>query len=373
MNVAIVTSIRAPYRTIQFNEIGKDKNINLNVYYISKGKEDRNWETSDSEGFKEKYLKKYTRISNLLGDYNSGLNSLVTKNDIVFIGGYEKPTYIILSLLCRYYKKPYVIIYDGISCDRLVKKENKIKKVIKNIVIKHSIYIWGNGTVTCRYFNEVFNYPKERIYNQYLTVDGDKIKILSQNKENIRHEYREKYNLGKYEKVLQYSGRLIEIKNVKAVIEAIGEIKSINITLLITGDGIEQESLKKLAEEKNVKVIFTGFINKQEELFKHYFISDVFILPSIYEAWGLVVNEAMYASLPVLVSEICGCSLDLVKEGINGYVFNPYKVEELRGKIEKIFSNSNLEEMGKESLKIVNEYSFMESRNTFKKILNKCV
>ncbi len=368
MKVAVFTSIKAPYRTLQLNEICKNKEINMTAFYTDGGNGGRDWEKEEAISFKEIYLEKIKTFEKY-GALNKGLLKIIRENDVIILGGYEKPTYIVLSILCRLFRKKYIIIFDGISFDRLISQEHPIKKIIKGMVIKNSSYIWGNGTVSKRYFNELFNYPLERIYNQYLTIDGEKIKNLSQEKLKIRKELRNKYGINPDEKVIQYSGRLVKIKNVDFVIKAITSINNPKVTLLITGGGEEEENLKKLAKELNVKLIITGFINNQEELFKHYFISDIFILPSIYEPWGLVVNEAMYAKLPVLISEICGCSLDLVKK--NGYTFNPYDLNDLTEKISKILFEDSSTDMGEESYKIICEWNFENSAKNFIYMLKK--
>lgn len=362
MKIAVITSIKAPYRTLQLEEICREKNIDMTVYYTNKGKEDRAWETRDTNIFNEVYLKSI-RLFDKLGTLNTGLRNIVKNNDVIVLGGYEKLTYILMSLICRFYKKKYVIIFDGISCNRLSEKENKIKWLVKKIVIKNSSAIWGNGTVSKRYFNEVFNYPIERIYNQYLTVDGERIKELGKKRNSIRKILRDKYKIHDTERVIHYSGRLAKVKNVKILIEALSIIREEKITLFITGGGNEESELRELAEKLGVRIIITGFIKNQEELFKHYFISDVFILPSVYEPWGLVVNEAMYAKLPILISSICGCSLDLVKN--NGYLFDPYSKEDLAFKISKIFTENSIVEKGNNSLKIIEKWSFYNSSKTF--------
>jgi glycosyltransferase involved in cell wall biosynthesis len=60
----------------------------------------------------------------------------------------------------------------------------------------------------------------------------------------------------------------------------------------------------------------------------YYGLASAFILPSVIEPWGLVVNEAMAAGLPVLVSERCGCAQDLVQRGRNGFTFDPCDIED---------------------------------------------
>lgn len=367
MKIAVITSIKAPYRTLQLEEICKNKNIDMTVYYTKEGKGDRNWENINSTRFKENYLNSI-KIFDRFGTLNLGLKKIIKDNDIIVLGGYEKPTYILLSLLCRLNKKKYIIIYDGISCNRLNEKENRFKWIIKNLVIKNSAAIWANGTVSKRYFIEVFNYKPEKIYNQYLSIDGEKIRVLSKDRKKIRKELRDKYEISQDEKVIHYSGRLTKVKNVSSVIEAIAKINNTNVTLFITGDGNLKRELEDKAKELGVKTIITGFIDNQMELFKHYFVSDIFILPSIYEPWGLVVNEAMYAELPVLISDICGCSLDLVNK--NGYLFNPNNIDDIKSKMNLLLDDSEIDKKGKQSLEIIKKWSFYNSRMSFENMIN---
>ena len=65
-------------------------------------------------------------------------------------------------------------------------------------------------------------------------------------------------------------------------------------------------------------VAFAGFVN-QTELPSLYAASDIFVLPSEHEPWGLAVNEAMCAGLPIVVSHEVGCVTDLVSDGVNGF------------------------------------------------------
>lgn len=370
MKIAYVTNLRAPYRTLQLNEFSKIENIEIKTYYTDRPNENRKWNTNEPEGFEEIDLKGI-KIAGKFGYINNGLLDIVKNNDLIMLGCYEQPTYILLSLLCKLLKKPYILSFDGISTNRLQEKENPIKKFVKSIVINNANYIMGNGTVSKKYFNEVFRYPLDRIYNQYLTVDSYKLDKLYIDREKHRREYRKKLKIDKDEKVLIYSGRLIDIKNVDSVIKAISHLDRKDLTFLITGGGELEEELKNLSEELGVKTIITGFMSDQEELFKHYFVGDALILPSsVYEVWGLVVNEAMFAGLPVLVSDICGCSLDLVKEDINGYVINSKSIEDITNKIRRIMFENNGNIMGLKSKEIINEWKFSNSAQNLKTIIS---
>lgn len=370
MEVGFVTNLRAPYRTLQLNKFNEIKDVNINAYYTDKPDENRNWNVNKAS-FNEVNLKGI-RISRNFGYLNRGLFKIIKNNDLIVLGCYEKPTYILLSLFCKIFNKPYILSYDGISANRLYIKEKWIKRILKKIVIQNANYIMGNGTVSRRYFNEKFSYPLNRIYNQYLTVDSEMINMLYREKDKYREQYRGKYNIDEGKKVLIYSGRVIGIKNIDSVIKAISRLQDKNIVLLIIGGGEKESELVKLASKLNVEVIITGFIIEQEELFKHYFAGDALILPSsVYEVWGLVVNEAMFSGLPILVSDICGCSLDLVKNQKNGYKFNPFDVNDISEKINIIFKKENMLKMGNESREIIKPWTFNNSKKQLELIINK--
>lgn len=369
MKIAYITNLRAPYRTLQLNEFSKIENVQIKAYYTDKPDDNRRWNTNEPDGFEEIDLKGI-KIAGKFGYINNGLLDIVKNNDLIMLGCYEQPTYILLSILCKLLNKPYILSYDGISTNRLSEKENQIKKAIKSIVINNADYIMGNGIVSKRYFNEVFGYPLDRIYNQYLTVDSDKINKLYTDRKKYRNEYREKLGISKDEKVLIYSGRLIDIKNVDSVVKAIGKLNKNDLTFLITGGGELEEDLKILSERLGVKTIITGFISNQEELFKHYFAGDSLILPSIYEPWGLIINEAMFTGMPVIVSEICGCSIDLCKNNYNGKIIDPNNIEDISMKIEEVLYSSDISKLRTASRNIIEEWTFKSSRSNFEKILN---
>ena len=84
-----------------------------------------------------------------------------------------------------------------------------------------------------------------------------------------------------------------------------------------------------------------------------YGLARVFVMPSKTEQWGLVVNEAMAAGLPVLVSHSAGCSQDLVEQGVNGYTFDPSDPNDLAQLLIRMSTSADLASMGRESQRII--------------------
>lgn len=369
MKVGFITNISSPYKTLQVEEFCKIDNIELTVYYTEPENKKIKWEEIDS-AFKEIKLDQYNFLAKYNLILNKGIKEIIKKNDLILLSGYEQLSMIYASQLCKLYKKPYVILFDGISKFKLDKEGNKLKKFIKKIVINGSSYVMANGKVGRDYFEKGFNYPSDRIFNQYLSIDSKKIKLLSEKKGEYRKSYREKYNIDGNKKVLMYSGRLIEKKNVEIAIEAIAKLNKQDIVLFITGGGELKNNILELGNSLGVEIIITGFIDKQEELFKHYFMADALILPSKDEPWGLVVNEGMTAGLPVLVSDICGCSDDLVVDGENGYLINCLDKHDISSKIYKLLYENDAQQMGKKSEEIISEWTFVNSKNSLECIIN---
>ncbi len=127
-----------------------------------------------------------------------------------------------------------------------------------------------------------------------------------------------------------------------------------NWGLVILGDGPLRGEIDSLIAELSLKgqVALPGF-RQYGELPVYYGLAGAFIHASTTEQWGLVVNEAMAAGLPVLVSNRCGCAPDLVHEGRNGFVFDPYDVEALAALMVRMSSGrADLAAMGQSSCEI---------------------
>jgi glycosyltransferase involved in cell wall biosynthesis len=94
---------------------------------------------------------------------------------------------------------------------------------------------------------------------------------------------------------------------------------------------------------------------------RYFDICSVFVLPSLWEPWGLVINEVMNAGRAVIVSDNVGCGPDLVKNGENGYIFRTCSVGALHQALHSVIADSDrCRMMGRNSLKIINKWSFDE-------------
>jgi glycosyltransferase involved in cell wall biosynthesis len=104
-------------------------------------------------------------------------------------------------------------------------------------------------------------------------------------------------------------------------------------------------------------VCFPGFAQR-EDLAGLYALAEALVLPTHSDPWGLVVNEAMACGLPIIVSNVAGCSVDLVEDGWNGYVVPPRDSEKLRVAIDSLIREPDLKAwMSVRSLERIRNYS----------------
>ena len=202
--------------------------------------------------------------------------------------------------------------------------------------------------------------PRAAIFTGYDVVDNDYFQRgadrirLSAEGERLARKLPARFILS--------SSRFVPQKNLAGLVQ--GYARYVASTpdsrdLVLCGDGELKASLQHLAQTLGVghRIYWPGFV-QYPELPAYYALADAFILASTTEPWGLVVNEAMASGLPVLVSSGCGCASDLVREGENGFTFDPHHPEAIAQALQKLpGSAAELERMGQASRRIISAYS----------------
>jgi glycosyltransferase involved in cell wall biosynthesis len=171
--------------------------------------------------------------------------------------------------------------------------------------------------------------------------------------------------------VLLFSGKLIPRKNVLLVLKALEQTPERGrVTFVVLGDGpersrLEQEGKRLLGEN----FVLAGFKN-QSQLAPYFKAADALALPSHYETWGLVVNEAMHFGLPVVVSDTAGCAADLVENRETGILFRSNDAADLVQALRRIIGNDSLRgKFSRNARRIIRAYT---PDNAAKGILEYC-
>ena len=137
-------------------------------------------------------------------------------------------------------------------------------------------------------------------------------------------------------------GRLIKRKSIQTMLQALSAVENEKIRLLIVGDGPEREYLENITKQNKIedRVEFLGYLEDDDKL-KYIMNSNIFILTSLHEGFGIVFMEAMCYGLPVVCTNHGG-QVDFLKNNENAVLIDVGDVEACRKGIEELFSNKEL-------------------------------
>jgi len=272
------------------------------------------------------------------------------KPDVLNITGYFDWAQVLLMFYARWKGVKVVISSESSSADH---NRSAWKEWIKKVIVSRANAFFCFGKTSAEYL-ESLGVAKSAIKTRNAAVIDEK--LIRQRYDQAKKTLDTATN--PVSRKFVYVGRLAPEKNLNTLIRAFAQMvkeTGSDWKLLFVGDGPERGNLEKLATESGVasQVIFAGgfpWYQVPDRLAQ----SDVLVLPSQSEPWGLVVNEAMVCGMPVIVSETCGCAADLVRNGVNGFTFHHAQQSELVKHLTYFVQNPDrIAGMGQESLKLI--------------------
>ncbi len=356
--VVIIHNIIAPYKVVLFNELSK-LIPNMEVIFIAEKESRRDW-SIDYTKIEFPYILLFKCSIDKINSFAIAKNTWRTlrtiRSETLIICDYSNIFGWISLLWAKKNKNNMIFWLDSTYDDR---KHYFPKEQIKHFFLKHFDAYLAPG-------------KKTKQYLEYMKVDSSKITTTGYSVNN--NFFIEQYQLFrnqrdtllnelaiKRKQNFIFIGRFAPEKNIFTLLESFKEISKNNNEwgLLLLGDGPLKEDIISFIIDNKLedKIQLQGFI-QQDEIVKYLVVSDVFILPSLSEPWGLVVNEAMLCSKPVIVSNRCGCETELVNEGVNGFSFDPNNQLKLTNLMQGFVNgNYNIKSMGEASFAIVRKHS----------------
>lgn len=273
------------------------------------------------------------------------------KPDIINLSGYYDPVYWLIILYCRIRGIRLVLSNESSEKDG---NRNGWKEKFKRTIISQFSGFINFGSSSAQYMQSLGARPSQIISQHAAVLNNRVVSQVYQTAYSKRNHVKADYFLPTYNFV--FVGRLAEEKNLPTLLKAFSwlkthEPKAHNWGLTIIGNG----PLRSLVEGKSDQDIHWLGGHPWNEVPAFLALADALLLPSHFEPWGLVVNEAMVCGLPVIVSNQCGCVNDLVEDGKNGYTFRPENMLELAVALQKFVNLSETErtQMGKHSLDLI--------------------
>lgn len=355
MKVLFCTNLPSPYRVDFFNELGKMCDLTVCYERRCASDRDKKWLPSQAETFKEVYLdlKPYD-VDKSIGD---ALRKYIISHpcDRLILTNYSSPTSMIAIASCRLRHIPYIIEYDG----GFNKSEPMHMRLIKK-------YLLGKATAHITTCDEHIRYlvnlgvERSKIYKYPFTSVLEKNVLKEVPKKEEKNHIRNK--LGIYEKKVIISVGRFNYQDGEGkgfdLLFQIAEKLDNDIGIYIIGDEPTYRFIKWKEEKKLNNVHFIPFKNKND-LNEYYFAADLMVLLTRGDVWGLVVNEAMACSLPVITTDRCMAGMEMIEDGVNGYIVSVNTYTEALGCIEKYYDTADIikKDMSQRCLQTAREYT----------------
>lgn len=263
--------------------------------------------------------------------------------DVVVTTGWADPEYHAVVLEALRWRVPRVVISDTLY----ETEPRKIhRELVKRLVLRAYSSAIVAGTASRSYLRRL-NFKDSAIFAPWDVVDNN---FFARAVAQLESSHDEKFFL--------CISRFIPEKNLPGLIEAYDRYSRKGGTrrLVLAGSGPLEGEVRTQIHDLGIgnKVQLAGFVS-YNALPRYMSGALCLILPSVSDTWGLVVNEAMAFGLPVLVSQNCGCAVDLVRDKENGCIFDPFRVDDIADKMLFMseISEAEWKEMGKASRTII--------------------
>lgn len=362
-SVWIVNNIPTPYRVYFFKALNEElekRHISFHVSFMARTEKGRGWHYHRGEELGFPYTVHggiHSNFGGIPAHINPGIMARCAfkKDDVSIVaGGWLHPTSFMLPVIRR---KGLRLFWSESNLNS-IRRTGAITSFMRRLLLagfdgfcipNDRAYEWLHAYVTGLEKKIVLTLPN--LVNERFFIRG------VQDRRTSRSELRARYRIDSKERVFICPARLLERKGIRAFLWAIKETSPSNVTLLIAGDGPDRVRLESIAASiQSMKIQFLGFC-QIEEMIDLYALSDVFLLPSFEDPNPLSVIEACHSRLPLLISRRLGNLPETLKEGVNGWSFDPGEEESIRTAVDLCLRSSpeELIKMGENSYRIAQE------------------
>ncbi|MGH2808636.1 MAG: glycosyltransferase family 4 protein [Actinomycetota bacterium] len=375
--LAVVTTHPIQYQVPLFRFL-TERGLPLHVFFLS----DRGlqgfdpgfgqnvaWDVPLLEGYSHEFvpnLRKEARPENVMGLINPRLFTALSRRRFgaVLVHGFRTISMGGAMFVARARGLPILYRAESLSFTELSLSKRVAGKGL-NALVSAFLTI---GTRNEEFYDKL-GVPRPKRFSVPYAVDNDRFQLEAGRM--TKGEARRALALPADRTIVLFAGKLIPVKRPDLLLEAFMAASSPSSQLVFVGDGELRAGLEGRVEEAGAtNVSFLGFLN-QSQIGTAYKAADLFALPSDFEPWGLVVNEAMNFGLPVVISDEVGCAADLVEGRGTGAVFPKGDAEALGDVLRRLLAEPlRLAGMGEKARSVISSWSYVEDEQGLRAALS---
>jgi glycosyltransferase involved in cell wall biosynthesis len=362
VRLAYIVSHPIQYQAPLLRRIAREPDIDLTVLFGSdfsvRGYKDRGfgvevaWDTPLLEGYHSEFLRPLRDTGEVspTTPISRGIYRRLQQSDsspafdALWVHGYASINALQAIVAANALGIPVLLRAESWLADRVRSPWTlAVKSAFFKLLGKGIAAVLPIGTVNAAYWTHYFGSSVPQFLMPY-AVNNEYFASLAMAAEPHEQELRAELGLSAERPVILFASKLQERKHADHLLEAYCSFIADRALqdrpyLVIVGDGEQRARLEALAQHLGLEdVRFAGFRN-QSELPRFFQLADVFVLPSRHEPWGLIVNEAMAAGCPAIVSTDVGCHADLITDGVEGCVFPVGNIAALADALRRVFSS----------------------------------
>lgn len=337
------------------------------------------WDIPLLEGYTYRFFKNYSWKpsihSGFFGLINTGMIKALFKEpkSVIIVHGWGYLTLLLTVILGKL--AGHTICLRSETPYKQEKLHSSSKQLLRKFFLTQFMFRFINkflfvGKQNAEFYRYYGVKNKDLVFVPY-AVDNDRFALDYQKLRSEKGDLKESLHIPTQNFVILYSGKYIPKKRPLDLLKAFHLIKKSEASLVMIGEGQLRTEMEQYINDNNLNnVILTGFIN-QSSISSYYAIGDVFAMCSQEgETWGLSINEAMNFELPIVVSDMVGCTDDLVIENETGFTYKCGNIQELSNILSQLSANTELRKrLGKNSKEKIDQYSYKVIKNNLQTLL----
>lgn len=348
--ILFLTTYASPYRVRFFDALGEHCEVTVLFSDRADAQKHRDAEWFVSGNGRAKFVQLSRRVGSLgkKALCVDVLDWLRKPFDAIVICGYSSPTFMLAIAYLRMKKIPFFMEVDG----GMVRPDPKPLRWYKRQLVGSASGWFSTGKATDDYLIYYGAKPEKIWHYPFTTLrEADLLKTVPSQEE--KSALRQKLGITEQRMILTV-GQMDHRKGFDVLLRSVPQLPQDCGIYLVGGE--PTEVLLNIQKELNLKNVHFVDFRKKEALAEFYRAADVFVLPTRWDIWGLVINEALAYGLPVVSTEKCVAAQELVENGVNGYLVPIEDENALAEKLNAVL-DADREAMGMSALEKIRPYT----------------
>ena len=369
--MALIASHVIQYQAPFFRLLAAHPDIDLTVLFGSRDGSETyrdaemqtslRWDIDLLGGYRHVFLRNFGRGQGYARLINPGIIAKLIRgryDAVILFLGWGTITSLLAIATCLATSTPFMLYGDSSHPPPAQSIGGRVRARFLRMLFKRAAAFLVSGSLNAEYYRH-YGASGDRFFLTPWAIDNERFEHGSAMTPAERDAMRAGLGIARDRMAIVFSAKFLPRKDPMTLLRAVQAMRNRDrVAVVFLGHGELRGEMERFAAVNGIAAHFAGFVN-QADLPRYYGAADVFVLPSIYEPRGSVVNEAMASGLPVVVTDRCGAIGDIVLDGDNALVYPAGDATALAAHLDMLVEQPELRaKMGQRSREIIATWSY---------------